>query len=367
MSQKLELKVVLLGKGPHCSQPLCGLKTLRDAFPEKYALTIEDRSGDPTYNPFQNLRPQHMEHLLVEYRGKRIIFDMNDGYDHCIEPIRYFLKNSDFYFKRSFSPEKNRELLSEFCSSQPGSDSVIAKMKPLGLYYFVTYPNSPINRSLLVQAVRYFQRIRKGDAYFTPSVFENKRKLEIVESPKILFFTRLWNPSDYSSASWKTQSVQVNAVRCDLVRALKEKYGARFVGGIQKSEHAMEIARDLVVSSKETERSRYLNAIKRCDICISSIGLHKSIPGKVGEYVAASTAVVSEKLFYEVPGDFAEGKNYLSFDGVEDCLSKIDYLVARPQKVYEMKLANKTYYENYLKPSVLIENVLKVVDRSLDN
>jgi len=363
----LELKVILLGKGPHCSQPLCGLKTLRDAFPDKYDLIVEDRSADPAYNPFQKKHPKYIEHLLVEYRGKRLVFDMNDGYDYCIEPIRYYLKNSDFYFKRSFSPEKNRELLSEFCTSDPGSDPVIAKMKPLGLYYFVTYPHSPINRSLLIQAVRYFQRLRKADAYFTPSRFENRGKLEVVESPKILFYTRLWNPADYGSASWKAQSAQTNAVRCELVRALREKYGKQFMGGIQRSEYAMKIARDLVVSSKETERSRYLKSIKSCDICVSSTGLHMSIPGKVGEYVAAARAIVSEKLFYEVPGNFAEGKNYLSFDGVEDCLEKIDSLVKNPRLVYEMKLANQRYYENYLRPDVLVANALKIVDQSLDS
>ena len=62
---------------------------------------------------------------------------------------------------------------------------------------------------------------------------------------------------------------------------------------------------------------------------------------------------------YEVTGDFEIGRNFLEFGSVDECMSRIDFLVKNPDKIYEMKKNNRRYYQNYLRPDVQISNSLK--------
>ena len=61
----------------------------------------------------------------------------------------------------------------------------------------------------------------------------------------------------------------------------------------------------------------FLNIVKSSDICIATTGLHKSIGWKFGEYIAASRAIITEPLYYEIPGELKRGSNYLEFRNVE--------------------------------------------------
>ena len=84
------------------------------------------------------------------------------------------------------------------------------------------------------------------------------------------------------------------------------------MGGVQKSAYAMQHAKDILLLRTMTERGRYLKTLHQSDICIGTMGLHKSSGWKTAEYVAASKGIVNETLHYEVPGNFLEGKNYLA-------------------------------------------------------
>lgn len=102
------------------------------------------------------------------------------------------------------------------------------------------------------------------------------------------------------------------------------------------------------------------------DLCIGSMGLFESIGWKTAEYVAAAKGIVNERLHYGVPGDFAEGKNYLAFENAQQCLDAVEELVKNPEKLYAMKQANQEYYQNYMKPDVLVANSLRRADEILE-
>jgi hypothetical protein len=98
--------------------------------------------------------------------------------------------------------------------------------------------------------------------------------------------------------------------------------------------------------------------VKRCDICVASTGLHGSIGWKMGEYVAASRAIVTEIMRYEVPGDYTEGRHFLSFDTPAQCLAHIDSLVDDETRRREMMRANHDYYQEWLRPDKLVAHAL---------
>lgn len=53
----------------------------------------------------KKFNPQNMAIVLVEYRGKKLVYDLMDGYQN-IDEISKLLKECDFNFKRSYSSEK---------------------------------------------------------------------------------------------------------------------------------------------------------------------------------------------------------------------------------------------------------------------
>ena len=89
--------------------------------------------------------------------------------------------------------------------------------------------------------------------------------------------------------------------------------------------------------------------------------MHNSIGWKTAEYVAASKAIVSEPLHFELPGNFEENKNYLSFTNVDELIVKIDSLLADEPMMQAMMNNNHLYYNHFLKPDVLVLNTLNKV------
>ena len=74
--------------------------------------------------------------LETEIDGRTVVFDLMDGYFYN-DPaaVQALFSRADVVFKRSFSAEKNRQF--------PGDIS--AKLRPLGLNYYVTCPGSPLD------------------------------------------------------------------------------------------------------------------------------------------------------------------------------------------------------------------------------
>lgn len=284
-------------------------------------------------------------HILVECNDVRIIYDLDDGYN--IDAIKKDITLCDYYFKRSFSTIRNKEI---------GLDVYGSKCQPLGFNYDVSLPGKlyGVNNSIfnpqnslhliLSQCVKRVIHLNK------PENFEEVPSYKVDSGkPMILFSTRLWEGEE---------NYGINTMRIGIIRALKEKYGNTFRGGLTDSALSRQMASDLIISKLYTHKYSYLRRLHSSDICIASTGLHESIGWKTGEYVASSKAVVCEKLNYEVPGDWMKNKNYIEFDSVESCVSAVDYLVNNPDQIVAMQNANREYYLQYLKPDVLVANTL---------
>lgn len=287
--------------------------------------------------------------VRTEYLGKTILYDLWDGY-HNPTAMRLGLNQADFYFKRSFSREKNQLLFPEDCP----------KMYPLGFNYHVAYPGTPFAEPLWKSAAKSVLG-RVPERYFTPDKFEGSPKPS-QQPPNILFLTRLWDPREPGlSEAAGLEREQINHTRIAVLRALSEQYGPRFIGGLNDTPLSRMLAPELIVPDSLTNRKQYLRLLRESDICIATTGLHGSIGWKTGEYVAAAKAIVSEPLGYEVPGDFRNGTHYLSFTSPEECLTRANSLLDNPDKLLSMQRANEAYYQNNLRPDVLVKNTLAIV------
>lgn len=339
------VKLTIPSNIPHISQIITGFLILKEQGKD---VQILDRSKDDA-NPFYDLPV-----VLAKYRGKQIVYDLWDGYQDP-EDIRKGLDACDFYFKRSFSEEKN-------AAHFPDAKE---KMYPLGFNYHVTHRKNPISEPLWKAVIKPLLG-RAPERYFVPEVFEGEAQKKPDGPIRILFLTRLWDSHDPTlPPELNEERRQINEMRVEIIRTLRQQYGDSFVGGLNDCGLSRALAPELIVPAKFTERKKYLKLLHSCDICIGSMGLHESIGWKTAEYVAAAKAVVNERFHYSVPGDFALGRNYLAFDNAAECIEAVQRLVDSPEALYAMKQANEAYYRSFLKPEVLVTNSLNTVDRVL--
>ena len=337
-----KVKLYIESQVPHACQIVTGLLRLQE---QGWDIElIDNRNSGSVYCGIPLMR--------AEYRGQRIIYDVGDGYN-VPEDMKLGLRDCDFYFKRSFSAEKNEQLMPEFAD----------KMFPLGFNYHVTHRKNPIREPLWKHLMKPFLG-RTPDAWFRTEVFEGKAERRD-GMPKILFLTRLWEQEEGLPPEVNEERVIINEMRIRIVKALREKYGDAFVGGVNDTPLSREIAPDLIMPKEYTERRNYLKLLHSSDICIGSMGLFESIGWKTGEYVAAAKAIVNERFHYTVTGDYREGEHYLPFETAEECLEAVEQLVRDPEKLYAMKKANEVYYQKYLKPEMLVKNSLERIDRAL--
>ncbi len=339
-----EIKVIYYSKHPHLSQILTGFYQLA----EKGHFKVTFQDGKSSEFDCQCCAE-------VRYRGKVLIYDTNDGY-HDVPAMAELLKKCDFYFKRSFIPQRNRELFGELAE----------KIYPLGMNYHTTYKGNPLNPP---EKKTQFLKNALGmpsSKYFRDSVFEGKTG-KVSHPKRILFYTRLWQEEASLPEQINEERRCINVMRIAIIRDLRKRYGRAFQGGVENSPVAKQLCPDLILPRWKTRRNNYLRRLHRSDICIGSTGLHGSIGWKTGEYVAAAKAIVCEKITCALPGDFAEEKNYLAFETVEQCVLAVERLLQNPELWRTMQKNNLYYYRSYLKPDALIGNTLRIADSQIDS
>lgn len=323
----------------HCSQIFTGLELLKED--GQIELEYEINYAEI---PFNKMR--------VTYRGKEIIFDMADDYFLDYE----LLDRCDFYVKRML-------LKSDFFQNE--------KLIPFGLNYSVMVPNS------------FFEKIWRKDprliSYSFKYKFELSRLLGINDSiynlhltnmesdpkdnGKVIFGTRLWDPQN-NEVDWKKQErKKLNNQRIAIIRKLRKAYGEDFLGGVEESELSQIICPDLLISKSESKKTNYLLNLKEGIIGIANYGLEGSIGWKFAEYITHGMAVVTTPIdAYLLHGNLEEGKNYLKFESVEDCIFAVDQLKGNYSYRKEIQKANASYYDQYLHPKRKMELILQMIE-----
>ncbi|TYA71871.1 hypothetical protein [Seonamhaeicola marinus] len=337
---------------PHLNQLYTGFKLLHDA--QVINLEFSNRLVHKELKDKSVIRVVINESIIIYY-------DTLDGYNwidaETNENIEYFRNTfkCDYYFKRSFSKTLESQSL--------------VKLLPLGLYYNIT-PYFDIEKLNSIESVKkklknnsLFRRLMKVNANFFVKDFEHYPDLLIDDKEiRILFSARLWPPDGAKNEESKLQREAINNFRITIVKTLKKEYGERFIGGISTDSYSSSVLeKEFLLPFEFTNRKNYLKLMKSASICIATTGIHSSIGGKLTEYVCAARAIISEPLYYEVPGDFNKNENYLEFVEVNDLIRNIDYLTKSPEVLKSIMENNRDYYHSYLKPDALVYNTLNLV------
>lgn len=292
-----------------------------------------------------------------------------DTWDDChIDPN--LLERVDFYFKRSYDADSVEQ------TRYP------SRVFPLGLFYtaYADHDWSTLmdiwnfaavrDRDMLFAALRHclhgsYLLSRLLDINNGRYVCDYKRFEELPSAsdyPTVMFFARLWDPRSARSTSGSESLMAINQMRVECIQKLTSAFGDRFIGGLEPTPYALEKHSSLVVRDRSiTRKNNYLEGMKKAEICITTMGVLGSNGAKLGEYVAASRAIVTERLRYLVPGGFGLGNNYLEFNTSDGCVEAALDLSETPDKRLAMMRRNKEYYDRWLRPDRLIWNSLELV------
>lgn len=311
----------------------------------------------------KDVLPYNMLEAVTE-DGKRLIYDMNDGYANLLkseeEMVPFYnslLDRCDYLFKRSFSEKENSYLK---------APEKIHKTAP---NFFVTINGNaahfPVPCDPKQEKIKKFIRMVPGTQYYNGHCLEKNffTDVTVSKNPKVLFMARLWDPSgDFSGQltdAMKEERFAINESRASCIRMLKKELGDSFFGGITPSEFALKEYPDIVLRNANIgKKNEYLRFMKSFDIHVSTMGLHRSTGWKFAEYLAAAKAVVCEPLYYESAGNLTEGENYLTFTDADSCAERVRELLSFDRRE-EMMKKNKQYADSYMHCDTLIRNTLK--------
>lgn len=359
----LKCKLLCHSVSPHVQQLYTGFNMLAQngLLDVTQNICRYDRKYLKGARKFYDAAHAHLRVEMVDEIGRKLMlyFDNHDAK----EINESHLSSCDVYFKRSYSCEYVLKYHSESKN----------KIFPLGLNYKVLPDKISIHalqRSMFVSdsVVRKVRSaIESIDAKnfltFHPRLRELHSSPLLSLEPKVLFMATVYDPDDgdVRLKEEKEERIYNNEFRAACVRVLRKELGNDFYGGFVYSGFAKEKYSDVLIDNPvNTIKRNYLKILEKYPICVATTGLHGSIGWKFAEYVAFSKAILTEKLQYEVPGEFFPNKNYLVFNSPEDCVEKAFKLMNDHEFRTRMMMRNFEYYRRYVMPDMLILNALSV-------
>lgn len=273
----------------------------------------------------------------------RIAIDLRDG-EGVSHPIADRVR---WYLKRAYYPVEIARLPPE----------VGRKILPFGLNYGCR-SRASTRRMLMAVGLPIAASGRAGlrrlRHYFTtppPDVFEQSWEWPV--EPLVTFQTRLWTREEATS-----DVDELNAGRVAVIRALKQAFGARFIGGLVPTPFAL-ANYPAEITPHSSRYAEYLAIRKRCLIGVYTHGVEHSLAFKLGETFAAAQCLVSEPLRYGLPVPLALEQNYLAFETPDQCVDACRRLLDDPVLAQRMRRANYDYYRREVEPAAHIRRVLE--------
>lgn len=295
----------------------------------------------------------HVNGAVLNWKGKKIYFDYCDDVVLIDNPENY-----DFYFKRSLLKE---------------SQEIYPNLFPLNFHVnFAKWPLkliSKMSHRILTKKESWVEVVRAIDVF---GKITNESHLSVdlgqfsrtnPEIGRVIFMTRLWDPSRNDDPEEKERRMIQNDFRINACRILKKSFPDSFVG-IFPDEFGVKSAPDILLEINHTLKRNYLSALAQSDIAIADDGL-KDTPGwKIGEYLMAGKAVITTPIKVLIE-DFEENVNFLSTGRRDDYAILPDLVNSlRKDQAYKlMQEQNKQWYKSHLEPVAYVSSILSKVDQ----
>ena len=288
-------------------------------------------------------------------RTLRILVDLDDT-----KRFRFphLLKHFDVIAKRSFHRPQIEQL----------PEHQRAKVIPYGVNFNCGSPTIPFGRLFTdhhLLRIRLGSKSKQSQSFHLQHqlrflLFLAKNNLSLNESD----FVRLPDASTHHEVFFVTRMfgtskglTEFSEQRIKLVLALQRTFGERFHGGIVRTSLSERFCPREVLRPKMSRRD-FAATLGASNIAISTLGVGRSNPWKLGEFIAASRCIVTEPLVFELPVRLEENTHVCSFNSIEECLETCDHLLTKTSHAEEMRHNIHAYFLNHVSASNLISDLL---------
>jgi len=342
MRYEVEIQLNFLLSMKHLSHILMGLLLLS----QKKVIEL-------TWNHKTKVEPENsaLKILVNKANTNRQIAIAFDMRDMSCEFDKLLLKNSNFYFKRSFYlndvellPLELQEKVKVYGMILPTSSSslITRVLTNATLNCLRNVTNAP--RQVMDLIRDYFNDYHQFIGLPSPEEYLQSPNLKVRNT--VFFQTRLWE-QEYVGID---NANQINSMRSQLIRALRKNFNDRYIGGLLPTAYAKKYFPDCITTNATDSRG-YIKLLKSNLVGIYSRGLNHSIALKMSEYIAASQCIVTESIRNQVSGSFVEGENYLEFSDVDSCINQCEKLLTDKEFAQYMRQENHRYYLENLDPA----------------
>lgn len=340
----------------HCSYVLAGL----------FALAAQDRIA------LRCVEPEPNSWRRVSGSGVRVLFDVQKG--PADDPISVCIdlldKSNQFhlpllgrgvlYFKRSY-------YLPDLLTTVPEAHRCL--IRPFGLNFgcgngaawraWLVPVTRTIARSLLSRRTHWARRTAREFLTLVrlPDVGQFQVAPEKPRESVVLFQTRLWADGEVVG---QDSAEAVNTERIALVEALQGGLGTRFRGGVVPNAVGRRLRPDLLAPTRWDRRS-YLGLQRSAGVAVYARGLHHSTAWKLGEYLAASAAIVSPPIRNALSAPLEDGVHLVSYDTPDGCVEACTRLLDDPARQAALRAEAARYYRVHVEPAAHMAAVLASV------
>jgi glycosyltransferase involved in cell wall biosynthesis len=150
---------------------------------------------------------------------------------------------------------------------------------------------------------------------------------------------------------------RMNEARIELVRALREELGTRFVGGMTfpgEVPAGWEDCRSELFSSREV----YLDLVRGAAVVVASNGFGGSPPWKLAEYLELGCCIVAEPPEVVLPQPLEHGVHAWLADSAQEVARACRHLVDAPDERAGLRQGAATYHRDQVSPAALARRVL---------
>ncbi len=328
-------------------------------------------------NPPTDLHPDFAGAAMwmkVEQAGSAarwVFFDLTDFPEL---PHLDDVRSADVYFKRSYQASViNKSLPPELA----------ARISPMTMQYAVrskhesywdrlirTVASMRLDRGLAGAAVPVLGALCRPLAQFSESFHTLPQLTEdLLVDPNeaadetVYLRTRIYDPDLQASEQHRQQIVELNQFRVELIHALKQGLGPRFIGGLYPTAATRKYYPELISEVPEgTETyAGHLQRSRQSLINVNQAGVRDSTGWKIAECLAASRCLVSQPPVYQNLVDIRAGEHFVAFSTPTECVDACLKLLEDPQEIARLRRAGFEYYRQHVEPRAALAQLLHIV------
>jgi glycosyltransferase involved in cell wall biosynthesis len=281
--------------------------------------------------------------IVVDYRDKFNIFDQ--AYNWCDKYAKVNLDKDIYekYNKKVFSIPPNFAI-----SADNIFRTVFTAIHNTWLCYVP-------NRKLMQSFVNYF--IENISNYFKRAdIFkENKRA---ANSNYVFFISSLWQYRN--SKEYDKYIMTVNDNRINYIELLKRNKNIKFEGGLyvyDNTPYNTNIDRNLLFN-KRISHKQYIKKTMRSLFVFNTPSVWGCHGWKLGEFLAMGKAIISTKLYRDLPEPLIHGENIHYVNNEQELYEAIEKIRTNNEYRHHLERGAKQYYEKYCSPKSVISYII---------